>query len=321
MGRDARRDAGADAERKGGAGHPLVDAHVHVWDTTRLEYPWLAGFPTLARPFLPHQIDRAGGATARMVFVQAGCRPDQAIAEVRWVAHLADSWPELAGIVADADLRSGGGLETQLDTMAAAAADAGSRRTVPVVGIRRLLQDEPPELIADAASRSALLSGMRVLAERGLTFDVCVRHPQLGAVTELLEQVPELPVVLDHLGKPPVDTGLDAAAGRTWADSIDRLARLPRAHVKLSGLAAEVSDAAPLEAHGQALLGHALRAFGPARSMIGSDWPVSAATGAAEGFPRWRQRVREAAIAADVDAGGIAAIEAGTAIRFYGLAV
>ena len=304
--------------------HRFIDAHVHVWDLGRLSYPWLESDAVLGRTFLPTDVDRGillppetpGAAddiaTTGMVFVQAACRADQALEEARWVAGL--DWPELVAIVADADLRSGDALDRHLDALAGVrVAGAG------VTGVRHLLQDEPDDLLRDAASRAALVGGLRRLAARGLTFDVCVRHRQLDTVTDLLEEVPELPVVLDHVGKPPVDAGLESREGSTWAKSIARLARLPLAHVKLSGLAAEASSTSTLDAHAGEFLEHALRAFGPDRAMIGSDWPVSALTGATGTLATWRERVRRAADAVGLDERAIASIEGETAARFYGV--
>lgn len=287
----------------------LVDAHVHVWNPALLRYPWLDGVPVLNRAFSPAEIDRADGATSRHVFVQAGCRADQALDEVHWVLGMADAWPELAAIVADADLRAGSALPSHLDALVALNARGGVR----IAGVRHLLQDEPDDLLTDQDAGAALVQGLRAVSERGLTFDVCVRHHQLHTVVELLEQVPELPVVLDHLGKPPVDAGIESSGGRTWADAITRLARLPLATVKLSGLAAEASGTAALDAHADGFLVHVLLAFGPERCMIGSDWPVSAHMGAGGTFASWRSRVR------GVTAEGMASIEHGTATRFYGL--
>jgi L-fuconolactonase len=301
----------------------MVDAHVHVWDPARLRYPWLDGIPPLDRAFLPADIDRACGASSRPVFVQAGCVPEQAIDEARWVLGMRDAWPELAAIVADADLRSGRALESQLDELDSLDSltdrDAEGSRGVRVVGIRHLLQDEPDELLEDARARSALLDGLRMLAERGLTFDVCVRHRQLAVVAELLESVPDVRVVLDHLGKPPVDDGIDSAGGRAWARNIERMALLPLAHVKLSGLGAEASTRDALGAHAAPFLVHTLNAFGAERSMIGSDWPVSSYTGAGGTTNEWRERVRGAASDAGLTADDLAALESRTAERFYGL--
>lgn len=281
----------------------VLDTHVHVWDPSRLDYPWLAGVPVLDRPFLPAGIDR-DGVSRRMVFVQADCRPEQSLDEVRWVAGLGDEWPELAGIVAGADLRSPD-LEAHLDALAAAG---------PVVGIRHLLQGEPIEAFADPALRRGLGS----LAARGLTFDACVSHAQLAALRELLGSAEGLRVVLDHVGKPPVDDGIASDAGRAWAAELSRsAAEHPNLHVKLSGLAAEATDRARLDANADAFLAHAVDAFGPDRAMVGSDWPVSALVGAGGGFAGWVARVRR--VVGD-DAAARRAVEHDTGARFYALA-
>jgi predicted TIM-barrel fold metal-dependent hydrolase len=43
----------------------LIDAHVHVWDPMRLEYPWLAG-TGLPSPALPPDVDRAADTVTGM---------------------------------------------------------------------------------------------------------------------------------------------------------------------------------------------------------------------------------------------------------------
>ena len=57
----------------------IVDAHAHVWDTSRLSYPWLASLEVLDRPRLPADLDRADGRVTAAIFIQAGCAPDQVV--------------------------------------------------------------------------------------------------------------------------------------------------------------------------------------------------------------------------------------------------
>jgi len=260
-----------------------------------LDYPWLADVPELPRRALPAAIDNAGGQTTRMIFIEADRTPDQGLAEARWVD--AAAWPELAGIVAFADLAASCSLDdvTAIDR---------------VVGIRQPLQNTPVE----SWNAAALADGLRELARRGLTFDACVRHPQLAGLADLLEQAPETRVVLDHLGKPPIDTGLDSAAGRAWQAALRRIADLPHAHVKLSGLAAETRDAAAYERHTDAFLAAAVAAFGADRSMIGSDWPVSACLGVTTTAAAWLERVQTATGASDTE---WQQLTEGTAAAFY----
>ncbi len=278
----------------------VLDTHVHVWDTSVLDYPWLAGAPTLPARALPGDVDRAVGRSTRMVFVEADRLPHQGLAEARWVDAL--DWPELAGIVAYADLTA---------SVAAALDDLMSIDRV--VGIRHSLQGAPAEIW----NLAALADGLRELAGRGLTFDACVRHAQLPTLATLLEQVPEAAVVVDHLGKPPVDAGLDSDAGRAWHDALRRIAALPRAHLKLSGLAAETTDAAAYREHVDAFLAAGVAAFGAARCMIGGDWPVSAHIGVGTTLAGWIDRVRRATSASGDDWERLCDR---TGAAFYGLA-
>ncbi|MCI2957170.1 amidohydrolase family protein [Agromyces atrinae] len=238
----------------------LIDAHVHVWDRAVLDYPWLDDEPELGAPRLP--VDLTAGATRAtgFVFVQADCVPEQGLAEARWVAGL--DWPALLGIVAFAALERGADVAGDLDALA----------EVPgVVGVRRLLQGEPVAAF-DSAEWDA---GLHLLAQRDLVFDACVLHPQLEALVRLARRHPDLSIVLDHAGKPPLADGVQSEAGRRWRANLDALAALPNVSVKLSGLPAEAPQG--FEAHEYSpWIDAVLTAFGPRRTMFGSDWPVSA---------------------------------------------
>lgn len=251
----------------------VVDSHVHFWDPARLDYPWLAEVPPLRRAFLPEDLDAGPYRFARQtyrlaaaVFVEAGGQGPAPTAEVDWIDELAQRWPLLRAIVAYAPLECGGDAA---ETVAALA------RHRLVTGVRRNVQDERPGFTAT----DDFTTGVRLLADAGLTFDLCVRHHQIAEVTELARRVPEVTFVLDHLGKP------DVAGGtlEPWRTDLARLAELPNTACKLSGLATE---AAPGWADADALpyLRHALAVFGPDRCLFGGDWPVATL---ATDYPRW----------------------------------
>lgn len=273
----------------------MIDAHVHLWDPSVLTYEWLEG-SELRRPMLPAEYDRGGVRVDGAVFVQAADGPSDPVAEARWVEGL--DWPELVAIVADADLGAPpGALEEQLEALAA----------IPrVTGVRHLLQD----VAVDAFP--ALAPGLGALAARGGTFDACIRHAQLPALIALLREVPELTVVVDHVAKPPMGEGIDSAAGSAWARSLALLAERPKTFVKLSGLTGEAHDTAEVERHAPAFLAHAVSVFGPERSMIASDWPVSWYFGAGGSFAEWVELVRGV-----VPAAGWDEVAEGTARRAY----
>jgi L-fuconolactonase len=234
----------------------IVDAHVHFWDPAARRYAWLDGQPALQRRFGPDDYDAGGHDVAGMIFVQADCRDDEALDEVRWARELAARDSRVRGIVAYAPLHLGADAR---GAVAAVAAQPG------VVGVRRLLQDEPQWRLGD----SALAAGVRLLADHGLPFEVCVRAHQLAAVDALVTACPEVVFVLDHLGKPAVQ----ARRLDPWRLDLARLAAHERVVCKLSGLATEAAPdwrAAELRPY----LDHALEVFGPDRCMVGSDWPV-----------------------------------------------
>jgi L-fuconolactonase len=280
----------------------VIDSHTHIWDPQRFDYPWLAGLDALDRPMLPEAIDRADAQVTGMVFVQADCVSRSALDEARWADGL--DWPELTAIVAGVDFRDREGLESHLDALS----------TIPrVVGVRQVLQGEPDEFLAGAALRE----GLSALAERRLTFDACVRHEQLPLLVSLLAESPSPKVVVDHLGKPPLDAGIESEAGRRWAAAIDDLAAIGTVSIKVSGLSPEARDVRSLDRNAAGFIEYAIGAFGAHRSMIGSDWPVSAELGAGGTFSRWIERVH-AAVGSSADERE--AIDAGTAASFYGCA-
>lgn len=231
----------------------LIDSHVHIWDPTALEYSWLKG--ELDRPYLPAEYQAGAPATTGVIFVEAGLRVKTD--EVAWAESL--GWPELLGVVAHASLERGSEVVAELTAL---------REAGRTVGVRRMLQDEPLSFFDDPG----LLEGLHALAEWGLPFDACIRHHQISSLTALVAKVPELPVVLDHLAKPPVATGDDG----TWERDLRALAALPQVSVKLSGLPPELRDDQEWISAARPWLEVALDAFGADRAMVGSDWPVSA---------------------------------------------
>lgn len=277
-----------------------VDSHLHLWDPELLDYDWLEG--ALLRRFGPEQLDDVRAETVAdvgFVFVQAECAPEQSVAEVDWVAALA-SRVGVRGIVARAPLEDPAATEAHLAAYAA--------RPL-VVGVRRLLQSEPDGFAARPGFREAA----RAVASARLTFDACVRAHQLPDVIALADAVPDLTIVLDHLGKPAVGN-VDAVAdavGTPWAQALSALAERPNVVCKLSGLPAEASgewSAAQM----RPFLDVALDAFGPERLLFGGDRPVSGPYG------RWITAVSDWAL--DRLGGAAAgAVLAANAERVYGL--
>lgn len=227
----------------------IVDAHLHVWDTSKVNISWLAeaGLPMATSvPDVP--------SGRQYILVEADA--DDPAREVDWLAAVSARDSRVHGVVACVSLETAG-----------AAAELQQVAAIPqVVGVRRLLQDR------DLFKSSALVSGLQHLGEHGMPFDACVRASELPQLIRLLERVPSLTVVLDHMGKP--NPG-DPRAMREWRRDIARLAELPNVHCKLSGLPAECRDAHELEAVAADIIATVMESFGAKRCLLGSDQPVS----------------------------------------------
>jgi L-fuconolactonase len=237
----------------------IVDAHHHVWDLDVRDQDWITGpeLAVLRRSFSVADLRpsaQAAGVTAT-VLVQtvtvAGETPE--------MLALAAAEPLVAGVVGWTDLTS----PAVADELARLRSGPGGSY---LAGIRHQVQSEPDP---DWLRRPEVIRGLRAVAAAGLCYDLVVRPHQITAAAYAAAAVPELTLVLDHAGKPPIASG----EVEPWAEAIRAFAAQPNAMCKLSGL---VTEAAP-GAQPQAFVPFAdviLGAFGASRLMFGSDWPV-----------------------------------------------
>jgi L-fuconolactonase len=273
-----------------------VDAHHHLWQLARGDYGWLT--PALApihRDFgladlAPELAAAHIGAT---VLVQAA----PTIAETRHLLDVARASAGLVrGVVGWADLAAADATATLADLA----------RDPMLKSVRPMLQD-----IADAdwILRPEVDRALAALPQLGLRFDALVTPVQLPALLRMVGRHPDLDVVVDHGAKPPIASG----RRQPWADLVAALARHPRVHCKLSGLATEAGQrwtVASLEPY----VAHLVACFGTDRLLWGSDWPVVNLAG---GYRRWSEAT--AALLAGLDDAERAAIMGENARRFYWL--
>lgn len=279
---------------------PLIDAHLHLLDPERFDYAWLDELPQIQRRYTLEEFDedREGVEVERVVFVQADCAPQQGEAEAAWVLAQGRSDPRIAGLVAFAPLELGEGCYKLLERFAG---EPG------VVGVRRLLQDEPDPNFCLAPP---FLEAVRRLGALGLVFEACVRGPQLPAVVELARRCEDTRVVLDHLGKPPIrEHRLDP-----WRGHLAALAERPNTYAKLSGLVTEADPGRWTAAELAPYVDHALATFGPARLVFGGDAPIVNLAG---GWRRWCFAFEE--LTAPLTVAERALLRRNTARELYGL--
>ncbi|MFE2726133.1 amidohydrolase family protein [Kitasatospora sp. NPDC059327] len=283
---------------------PLIDAHHHVWDLDHRPQPWLdePGHEPIRRTYGIQDLTRsanraiAGRRLARTVLVQSVT----SVPETRELLALAEREQLIGAVVGWADLTSPAIGDT-LDALRSGPGGGYLR------ALRHIVQGESdPEWL----QRPAVERGLRAVRDSGLGYDVLIRAGQLPQAVRLARRLPDLPVVLDHAGKPPV--GRPALSD--WERGVRELAAVPHVRCKVSGLITEadhrrwtIDDLRPV----WAVL---LDAFGPDRLMFGSDWPVCVLAG---GWNRWAATVEE--LLDDCSESEKQAVLSGTATSFYRL--
>jgi L-fuconolactonase len=244
----------------------IIDTHIHIWNFSRASYSWLEGNATiLNRNYLIEELDpqrKAAGVTEG-VLVQAA----NTIAETEYMLEVAAKTTWLTGVV--------GWLPLERPDDVASLLSSGYATHPLFRGVRHLIHDEPD---AKWLLQPTVLQSLQSLADAGIPYDVVgVLPAHLETVLEVLNKVPELTIVLDHLNQPPIQQGEKFGQ---WGELVSEVAGFPKAYGKISGLGTTtargdswgVDDVKPYVAF-------ALEKFGPDRCFCGGDWPVSLLAG------------------------------------------
>lgn len=239
----------------------ITDTHVHLWDISRLSYPWLDGIPYLNRSFLLSDYNAACGPVKveSVVFMQCDCVSSQSRDEVAWVTELARADRRLQGIVAFAPLERGEAARADVEALS---------RNPLVKGIRRLIQAEAdPEFCV----RPDFVAGVKLLADYGLPFDICITHTQMRAAISLARKCPQVRMILDHIGKPDIR----GRRREPWMAELGELASLPNVWCKVSSLATEADQERWTPEDLRPYVERVFECFGFERTVFAGDWPVS----------------------------------------------
>ena len=273
---------------------PVVDPHHHLWER---EGGYLLD-ELLADLASGHNIVATVFAQCGYAYRTSGPAEMRPVGETEFVAGVARAAEQrgektkvCAGIVGHADMELGDAVEPVLQ----AHIDAGGGRfrgirhiTANDPGFNASLLGRPP---ADLLQRPAFRQGLARLQSMGLSFDAWLYHPQIPQLVELARAMPQLPIVLNHVGG-PLDVGpyrgqRDAVFAQ-WQASMRELAKSHNVSLKLGGLAMGICgfdfhklpappSSEQLAAAWKPLLHGAIDIFGAQRCMFESNFPVDKA--------------------------------------------
>ena len=240
----------------------ILDSHVHLWDPERVRIPWLDGAPAINKRYdlSDYRSATEGLEIEGLVYLQVEVGPPYALIEARDLVELARKDSIVKAVVPWAPLEYGEKVRYFLEEIVTLGPE--------IKGIRRIVQDEPdPEYCL----QPDFILGNQLLAEFGLTSDLCCNFRQLGPIVELVRQCPETQFILDHIAKPNIRGG----EMEPWATQMRDLAALPNVVCKISGVATEAHHDTWTVEDIKPYVMHAFESFGEDRVVFGSDWPVA----------------------------------------------
>lgn len=276
----------------------IIDSHQHYWTLDRGDYGWLTPDvgAILYQDYMPEhlkqELQRCN--VKGTVLVQAA----PTMEETEFMLELCAQEDSVLGVVGWLDV---GGVEFEKHYV--------RFRTNPrFVGIRPSL---PSVSDGDWSRYPELLRNLELLAEDGFPIDLLLRTSDLLPIKKLLDRVPKLTAVIDHLANPIFHDGRI----EQWANGMERVSQFEHTSCKLSGMATGAGRL-NVKVHDVALyVQTVIDKFGTDRLMFGSDWPVCLQAGS---FTEMLEMVR-AALPASLTRAQIDAILGGNAARIYRL--
>ena len=274
---------------------PLCDPHHHFWDRRLQSIPYQRYLLDELMSDLDsgHNVRSTVFVEARSMYRAGGADEMRPVGEVEFVQGLAAASASgvygearaAAAIVGHADLKLGDGVARVLEAMQAASPNRFK-------GIRHNVTWSPDPLIENREvqgimSNDAFRAGARVLARMGLSLDVMLSFPQLGELAEFARAVPEVPIILNHVGgvsRTGIYAGKDDEVVPAWREGIHAVSQCSNVVCKLGGLgmprwgfgwharavpigSEELADAMAPWLH------YCIEQFGPERCMFESNFP------------------------------------------------
>lgn len=234
-----------------------IDSHHHFWKYDPVTYSWMnEKMGVLKKDYQPEDLKAEINSSNidGVISVQA----DQSMRETDDLLKHANEHSFIQGVVGWFPL-----AEPELEGLL--------ERYVSnpwLKGVRHVVQDEPDDRFILGEAFNA---GIRRLKPHNLVYDILIYERQLGASIEFVDRHPGQVFVLDHVAKPRIGEQVI----EPWKTQMFDMAKRENVYCKLSGMATEADWQSWTKEELWPYIEIALEAFGPARMMLGSDWPVA----------------------------------------------
>jgi predicted TIM-barrel fold metal-dependent hydrolase len=278
---------------------PICDPHHHFWDrrAARIPYQRYQLDELLADIASGHNVRSTVFIEARSMYRSDGPVEMRPVGEVEYVQGQAAASASglygpvraAAAIIGHANLNLGERVEPVLEALQAASPNRFR-------GIRHSVTWDPHPNVENTAAHMAqgqlagdtFRAGARILARMGYTLEGWLFHPQLPELAAFAKAVPELTIILNHVGgllREGPYANKDKEVMENWRKGIAAAAACPNVVVKLGGLGMtrcgfdwhtreKPIGSEELAAAMAPYLAYCIEQFTPARCMFESNFPV-----------------------------------------------
>lgn len=274
----------------------IVDCHFHAWPDTFSAITDHYGYASPS--LLLDTIERSGHNIVRGVHITTGAEYDEHLPErLRPLAETLYLEGEIAklghrgehlisAIIGSADMQLGDGIQPLLNAhQAASARFRGIRDNIAWHHNPAIAHKARPGLLTTTAA----LAAARLLADRELLLEIWVYYTQIEDVIALARTVPNLKIILNHLGTPILDPKvIDNRAEMLshWKESLRRLSKFENVSIKAGGLLMPAAvggvwaerrpraTSEELASWQRPIFETAIDLFTPARTMFESNYPI-----------------------------------------------
>ena len=278
---------------------PICDPHHHLWDlrSARIPYQRYLLHELVADIHSGHNVRSTVFIEARSMYRADGPEDMRPVGEVEFVQGMAAASASglygpgrvAAAIVGHANLNLGERVEAVLQALQAASPNRFR-------GIRHSVTWDPhPEVENTAAhnrqgqlASAPFRAGARVLARMGLSLEGWLYFPQLPELADFARAVPELTIILNHIGgliRVGPYANRDDEVLATWRSGIAAVAACPNVVMKLGGIGMTRTGfdwhtrdkpigSEELATAMAPYITYCIEQFGPNRCMFESNFPV-----------------------------------------------
>jgi L-fuconolactonase len=274
---------------------PICDPHHHFWDfrTARIPYQRYLLPELIADVDCGHNVRSTVFIEARAMYRADGPVEMRPVGEVEFVQGLAAASASglygacraAAAIIGHVDLKLGDRVEPVLDALQAASPNRfrGIRHIATWNADPRVESREREGVLGMPEFRA----GARALGRRRLSLDTICCFPQLPELVEFARAVPDVPIILNHLGglnRTGPFANRDDEVMPAWRSGMAEIAKCPNVYLKLGGMGMprfgfdwhlrdKPIGSEELAASIAPLMTYCIEQFGPDRCMFESNFP------------------------------------------------